>query len=169
MADPENVARGHKANLSNKYTPEESKAKSRRILEEMGELEPQEDDESMSSTQANPSTIRGEADPGLNRGSARSKGGTGESSNAQTGTLRGEKDPGINRGLARSIGGAGGESDSTRTVGEGDDGDGGDPSGHNGRIDGNVLRGHKAVLSNKWANEDAKERSRKVLEEAGAI
>ncbi|KAG1716566.1 hypothetical protein ID866_618 [Astraeus odoratus] len=36
MADPENVARGHKANLSNPRTSEESKERSKQVLGELG-------------------------------------------------------------------------------------------------------------------------------------
>ncbi|KAI6132695.1 Conidiation protein 6-domain-containing protein [Pisolithus croceorrhizus] len=40
MADPENIARGHKANLANPHTSEESKERSRQVLEELEGGEP---------------------------------------------------------------------------------------------------------------------------------
>ncbi|KLO14482.1 hypothetical protein SCHPADRAFT_996597 [Schizopora paradoxa] len=84
-----NVARGHKANLSNPNTSEESKIHSLQVLEEMGEdvtaSEPEE-----------PATI-------------------------------------------------------------------------DGKDEGNVLRGHKAAISNPRVSEEAKEHSREVLEEHGAL
>lgn len=42
MADPENIARGHKANLANPHTSDESKERSRQVLEELEGAEPEE-------------------------------------------------------------------------------------------------------------------------------
>ncbi|KAI5991650.1 Conidiation protein 6-domain-containing protein [Pisolithus albus] len=42
MADPENIARGHKANLANPHTSDESKERSRQVLEELQGGEPEE-------------------------------------------------------------------------------------------------------------------------------
>lgn len=86
-----NVARGHKANLSNPNTSEESKLHSAQVLEELGQGGDQE-------------------------------------------TSTGDKSSG------------------DQTVDEG-----------------NMLRGHKAAISNPRVSEEAKEHSRQVLEDHGAI
>jgi len=84
-----NVARGHKANLSNPNTSEESKIHSQQVLEELGQ-------------------------------------------------------------------------DDTTTTSE-------SPGLIDGKDEGNVLRGHKAALANPRVSEEAKDHSREVLEEHGAL
>jgi len=90
-----NVARGHKANLSNPNTSEESKIHSQQVLEELGQ-----DTETTAAATTSKTESQGLID---------------------------------------------------------------------GKDEGNVLRGHKATLANPRVSEEAKEHSREVLEEHGAL